>query len=290
MHDETDDTVRVAAPAKLNLYLHVTGRRDNGYHELDSLVAFAHISDVITARAASGLELEMDGPFAQDLPDNGTNLVLAAAKALRTHTGITSGAALTLTKNLPVASGIGGGSADAAAVIKALARLWGLHPGHFDLSGLALDLGADVPVCLFGRPAFMGGIGEDIEAAPALPETALVLVNPGVAVSTPEVFKARDGAFTAPARFEASPPGAAALAAVLIQRGNDLAPPAIALAPVIDQALTALAATPACLMARMSGSGATCFGLFANDDQAADAARGLEQAHPDWWVQASRLI
>jgi len=284
------DTVEVAAPAKLNLYLHVTGRRDDGYHELDSLVVFARVHDVVSARPATELRLDIKGPFADSLPNDGTNLVLGAAEALRAQTGVQSGATLTLTKNLPVASGIGGGSADAAATIKALARLWGLHPGSHDLSGLALDLGADVPVCLYGRPAFMGGIGEHLDPAPALPHTALVMVNPGVGISTPDVFKARTGPFSPAARFDADTEDAAALAAALHERGNDLSAPAIRLVPVIGDVLAALEGAPGCLLARMSGSGATCFGLFADDDEAHAAADLIGQAHPDWWVQASRLI
>jgi 4-diphosphocytidyl-2-C-methyl-D-erythritol kinase len=175
-------SLTLSAPAKLNLYLHVIGRRDDGFHLLDSLVAFAAVHDTLVIEPASQLSLENTGTFGRSLPVSSDNLVMRAAERLRDLAGISEGARITLIKELPVASGIGGGSADAAAAIKGLARLWNLHPGQHDLSGLALDLGADVPVCLFGRPAFMGGIGEQIEPLADLPAVPLVLVNPGVGV------------------------------------------------------------------------------------------------------------
>jgi len=283
---DRSDRIAVAARAKLNLHLHVTGRRDDGYHLLDSLVTFADIHDLITAEPAAELTLRYDGPFAESLPDSDDNLVLGAARALQDATGVTDGAALTLTKNLPVASGIGGGSADAAAAFKALNRLWGLTPGTFDLSGIALDLGADVPVCLFGRTSVMRGIGEHLEATDPLPETALVLVNPGVAVSTPAVFKARTGAFSDPVAFDENPEDAAALATWLDHHtANDLMGPAIRIEPAIGTVIDALRATAGCLLARMSGSGATCFGLYADSEEALQAAADLSRDHASWWVR-----
>ena len=279
----------VRAPAKLNLYMHVCGRRDDGYHDLDSLVVFAGVHDLITVEPGAGLSLEIDGPFADAVPADGTNLVIRAAEVLAELAGVDTGAAIRLTKNLPVASGIGGGSADAAAAIKALVRHWGIHPATHDLSGMALELGADVPVCLFGRGAFMGGVGERLEDAPELPDAALVLVNPGAALSTPEVFGARRGEFSAPARFEDDIGTAAELADVLRARGNDLTEAAVALAPGIADVLNGLAAAEACLLARMSGSGATCFGLFAGRADAEAAAIAIGAANPGWWVTATRL-
>jgi len=281
--------IAVAAPAKLNLYLHVLGRRDDGFHELDSLVAFARVGDEIAVAPAPDLSLDVVGPFAGSLPAGPDNLVLRAAAALRDAAGIGHGAAITLTKNLPVAAGIGGGSADAAAAIKALARFWDIHPATHDLSGLALGLGADVPVCLFGRAAFMGGIGEQLEPAPALPETALVIVNPGVAVATPAVFGARRGPFSESMRFDRAPDDAAGLAALLKDRRNDLTEPAMEIAAEVGGVLGALENTAGCLLARMSGSGATCFGLYADDATAAAATERLRGAHPAWWIAASRL-
>jgi len=282
--------VRRAAPAKLNLYLHVLGRRDDGYHLLDSLVAFVDISDVVTARPAETLSLEITGPFASAISgDPRENLVWRAASALAGRAGIAPKAALTLEKHLPVASGIGGGSSDAAAALKALGELWRLDLGERKFQGLAQSLGADVPVCLFGETAWLGGIGERVEPAPPLPRCAVVLVNPGLSLATPAVFKARSGAFSEPARFEAPPADAAALASLLEARRNDLTTPAVALAPVISDVLQALESETGALIARMSGSGATCFALLADADGARSAVRRLGAAHPGWWVAAGTL-
>ncbi|HLJ19452.1 MAG TPA: 4-(cytidine 5'-diphospho)-2-C-methyl-D-erythritol kinase, partial [Stellaceae bacterium] len=199
-------------------------------------------------------------------------------------------AALTLEKNLPVASGIGGGSSDAAAALKALAELWRLDLGERKFQGLAQSLGADVPVCLFGETAWLGGIGERVAPAPPLPRCSVVLVNPGVSLATPAVFKARSGAFSEPARFETTPVDAGALAHLLANRRNDLTPPAVALAPEIASVLSALEGETGALIARMSGSGATCFALFAEPDGAQAAARHLRAAHPAWWVAFGALL
>jgi 4-diphosphocytidyl-2-C-methyl-D-erythritol kinase len=283
--------IRRAAPAKLNLYLHVLGRRADAYHLLDSLVAFADIGDVVTARPAEVLSLEIAGPFAAALQgDPAENLVWRAAVALAARAGIEPKAALTLEKNLPVASGIGGGSSDAAAALKALAALWRIDLGERKFQGLAESLGADVPVCLFGETAWLGGIGEQVAPAPTLPRCSVVLVNPGISLSTPAVFKARTGAFSAPARFETAPPDAAALARLLKERRNDLTAPAMALAPEIAGVLRALEAEPEALIARMSGSGATCFALFAELDAARAAVHRVSAAQPTWWVAAGALL
>lgn len=277
------------APAKINLHLHLTGRRDDGYHLLDSLVVFAPFGDRLRVRPARTLSLAIDGPFAGALAgeDPDSNLVLRAARSLAAASGIGTGAALALGKNLPVASGIGGGSSDAAAALRALARLWRIDPRLADR--LALDLGADVPVCLRARPTRMQGIGEILTEAPPLPPLHLVLVNPGVPVSTGAVFRAaREAGFRPPAVL---PPGwedATALAATLAGLSNDLEAPAIALAPAIAAVLEALRATPGCLLARMSGSGATCFGLYATAPEAHAAAAALSpRARSErWWIGA----
>jgi 4-diphosphocytidyl-2-C-methyl-D-erythritol kinase len=283
--------VRRAAPAKLNLYLHVLGRRADGYHLLDSLVAFADVGDVVTARPAPALSLEITGPFAGAVQDDlSENLVWRAATALAGRAGIEPKAALTLEKNLPVASGIGGGSSDAAAALKALGELWRLDLGERPFQGLAPSLGADVPVCLFGEPAWVGGIGEAVAPAPALPPCSVVLANPGLGLATPAVFKARTGAFSEPARFDAAPADAAALARLLESRRNDLTAPALALAPGIAQVLRALEAEPGALLARMSGSGATCFTIFADEAAAQAAAQRLGAMHTGWWVAAGKLL
>jgi 4-diphosphocytidyl-2-C-methyl-D-erythritol kinase len=267
-----------AAPAKVNLTLHVAGRRADGYHLLDSLVVFAGgVADRVTVAEAPELSLTVTGPFAASVPAGGDNLVLRAARAF----GPGRGAAITLEKILPVASGIGGGSADAAAALRALSRLWGLP---LPPSEAVLALGADVPVCLAGRPVRMRGVGEVLEPLPGPVPVHLLLVNPGVPVQTPQVFAGLAEACNPP--MPAIPPfgDAAAVARFAALCRNDLQPPATALVPAIAEVTAAIAATEGCLLARMSGSGATCFGLYA-DAEARDAARaGLARRHPGWWV------
>jgi 4-diphosphocytidyl-2-C-methyl-D-erythritol kinase len=269
------------ARAKINLHLHVVGRREDGYHLLDSLVVFAGVSDRLTVSPADQLTLSVIGPFAAGLAEEADNLVLRAARALAAHAGIRATGTLVLEKNLPVASGIGGGSADAAAALRLLCRFWGLNPDR--LGQLAGGLGADVPVCVAGVPALMSGIGEILAPAPWLPEVGIVLVNPGAAVSTPAVFRARTGGFSDPARF----PGhgwqdVGSLATTLRATRNDLEAPARTLAPAIGDVLDVLTAIPTCLLARMSGSGATCFGLFPDPEAAEAAARTI--VRDGWWV------
>ncbi len=278
------------APAKLNLYLHVLGKRGDGYHLLDSLVAFADIGDRIAAAPATLFSLAIEGPFARDLAGHDTsNLVRLAAEALARRLGREPAVALTLEKNLPVASGIGGGSSDAAATLRALLDLWQAEIDSRALAAIATSLGADVPVCLAARPSWLGGIGDEIEAAPALPRAALVLVNPGVPLPTATVFKARRGAFSAPRRFAVAPGDAAALADLLAERRNDLTAAAIEQVPAIATVLARLGAADGALIARMSGSGATCFALFRTARDAAAAAATLHAAEPSWWVVAGRL-
>lgn len=271
------------APAKVNLTLHVTGRRADGYHRLDSLVAFAGVGDRVTAAPAPALALAVTGPQSGALGAGDDNLVLRAARAF----GPPAGAAITLEKRLPVASGLGGGSADAAAALRALAALWRVPLPDADA---VLALGADVPVCLAGRSARMTGAGEGLSPV-ALPGGWLVLVNPGVGVPTGAVFAALDGAFGAPMpRALPRLAGVADLAAFLATMRNDLAAPAAALAPAIPRVTGALAAQPGCLVARMSGSGATCWGLFADPGRAAAAAAALRRAEPGWWVAPAPLL
>ena len=270
------------APAKINLFLHVTGRRADGYHLLDSLVVFGPAADRLTATPAETLSLSLGGEFAVALAADPDNLVLRAARALDTGRG----AALCLEKRLPVASGIGGGSADAAAALRLLDRMWGLGA---ELTLLAARLGADVPVCLGSVPARMAGIGDIISAAPRLPECGLLLVNPGMPVATPDVFRTRLGGFSPPASLPQAWRDVHAMAEDLAFLGNDLETPAILLCPPISQVLAALRRLPGCLLARMSGSGATCFALYTTKDHAKTAARTLRAAHPAWWVQATNL-
>ena len=277
------------APAKINLYLHVVGRRPDGYHLLDSLIVFATTGDSVTAEPDADLSLAIDGPFAEKLAADDDNLVLRAARGLRDLTGATAGARITLTKNLPVASGIGGGSADAAATLRALAALWAVAPERDALAQLALKLGADVPVCLDSKPSFNGSIGEEIVSAGALPQAHLLLVNPGVATPTPAVFRARSAGFSQPARWIAPPADARALAEALKARHNDLTDAAIIVTPVIREVLNAIGRTQDCLLARLSGSGATCFGLYASAGAAEAARQQVSAAYPGWWAVATRI-
>lgn len=283
-------TLSVQAPAKVNLTLHVTGKRADGYHLLDSLVVFAGIGDTLELDAADTLSLSVTGPTAAGLAAEDDNIVLRAARALAAKAGITAGARMVLTKRLPVAAGIGGGSADAAAALRGLAQLWGLDVPDEDMRALGLGLGADVPVCLSGRPTRMTGVGEHLTPAPALPPAWLVLVNPRRPLSTPAVFKARTGGFTAAQPLTEPPADAQALAAALAARRNDLTQAAITLEPLVGEALALIAAQPHCLLARMSGSGATCFGLFATEPTARAAATTLAATQPGWWIAPAALL
>jgi 4-diphosphocytidyl-2-C-methyl-D-erythritol kinase len=271
------------APAKINLTLHVTGRRTDGYHDLDSLVVFAGVGDDVRAERAAGLSLAVEGPMAAGLAAEGDNLVLRAAR----HLGIGQ-ARLVLTKRLPVASGIGGGSSDAAATVRALCALTGRALPE---AAVLAELGADVPVCLDPVPQRMRGRGERLERVAGLPPVWLVLANPGLAVATPAVFAALDRRDNPP--MPAVLPAwadAAALAAFLRGQRNDLEAPARVVAPVIGEALAALAAQGGCLLARMSGSGATVFGLFAARAGAEAAAARLARSEPGWWVAAAPAL
>ncbi len=262
------------ARAKVNLCLHVTGRRDDGYHLLDSLVAFAEVGDEIAAAEANELTLTIDGPFAPNLAAGADNLVMRAARLMG------GGAALRLTKNLPVASGIGGGSADAAATLRALARLRGTDPPGTEA---VLALGADVPVCLAGQATRMSGIGERL-APVTLPPFSMVLVNPGVGVPTGAVFARLPRRDNSPLDAVPDFATAGALFDWLRSCRNDLEAPAREFAPVIGATIAALAAQPGCALARMSGSGATCFGLFETRTAATAAVARIAAAEPDWWV------
>jgi len=271
------------APAKLNLCLHVTGQRADGYHLLDSLLAFTEAGDDVTVAPATGLTLSLGGPFAGALSSTAENLVLRAARVLDPDRG----ARLHLHKALPVAAGIGGGSSDAAATLRGLSRLWDMPLPDV---GRLLALGADVPACLHPGLLRMGGIGQDLTRLGALPPLPLLLVNPGVALSTPQVFGGlarktnppMDAAMPAPADTDAW------LAWLAWQR-NDLTAPAIAAQPVIGRVLEALAVRQGARLVRMSGSGATCFAVFTQAAHRDAAADSLRAAHPDWWIMPTHL-
>jgi 4-diphosphocytidyl-2-C-methyl-D-erythritol kinase len=283
--------VAAFAPAKVNLYLHVTGRRDDSYHLLDSLVAFVDIGDRLRAEPAASLSLAVDGPEAADLAAVGDdNLVLRAARLLADRAGITAGAALHLDKHLPVAAGIGGGSSDAAAALLALNRLWQISLEDEALWALGARLGADVPACLYRRAVWVGGIGERLEPAGPLPEAGILLVNPRRALPTAAVFAARRGPFGRVGRFAPMPSTASALARALMPCRNDLTEAAIGLVPEIAAVLSRLARLPGSLLARMSGSGASCFALFADRAAAEEARAVVAAAEPRWWCTAGGFV
>ena len=271
------------APAKVNLDLRITGRRPDGYHELDSVVAFTAWADRLTFTPDRRLTLEPSGPFAAALADHTDNLVLRAARRLAEHAGCPPHVRIKLDKRIPVAAGLGGGSADAAATLRGLSRLWQLRLADADLLPLALGLGADVPVCLRSGPARMRGIGERIEPL-ELPVLDLVLANPNHAVATAQVFAGLGPIAPAAGPDAAVPTDRPALVGWLRERGTDLEAPASRLAPVIGEVLGAWSAQPGCRLARMSGSGATCFGVFDDPEAAARAATAMRGARPSWWV------
>lgn len=282
------------ARAKINLNLHVTGRNADGYHLLDSVVVFADLGDELVLTRARQTMLQIRGPFGAGLETGRDNLILAAFDRLNTLMGGSlEPAGFELVKNLPVASGIGGGSADAAAALRGLIDLYNLQISQPDLKRIALSIGADVPVCLASKPVRMSGIGEHLAALENLPPFDAVLVNPGVGVSTRAIFE--NLAIT---------PGKSAFAALpdipadrdekswlqwLMETRNDLQKTAEQVEPVITQVIAALRQTPSCHLARMSGSGATCFALYANGRDAHNAAQVLTTQHPKWWVRAVRL-
>ncbi|PYC47808.1 4-(cytidine 5'-diphospho)-2-C-methyl-D-erythritol kinase [Litorivita pollutaquae] len=280
-------TIEVFAPAKVNLTLHITGQRADGYHLLDSLVGFAGVGDVLRITPDGAGDFTVTGPEAGDVPIGGANFVSDVADVFWTGAPLS----FSLEKNLPVAAGIGGGSADAAACFRGLEYLNGddTAPSAQAMAQL-LAIGADVPMCAASDTARVQGIGEAITPLDVWPELPILLVNPRVAVPTGPVFKALTKKDNPP--MEALPADMADLPAVfdwLARQRNDLEPPAQAIAPQIARVLDAIAQTSGCRAARMSGSGATCFGLYESDAMAAAAAAHLRAEHPHWWVQATRL-
>jgi 4-diphosphocytidyl-2-C-methyl-D-erythritol kinase len=281
------------APAKVNLTLRVLGRRADGFHEIESLVAFATVGDRLSFAPGGELALNVRGPSAAQAGAAVDNLVLKAARALADRMPTVGAGSFDLDKRLPVAAGLGGGSADAAAALRLLARANKLAPDDPLLYAAARATGADVPVCLDPRPRLMRGIGEILSGPLKLPPLQGVLVNPGVALATKAVF-----ARWKPAATPAVPADVTVLAAMrtrdqllrfLLSQKNDLEAPAIALAPAIADALLALQSQPQCELARMSGSGSTCFAIFRSAADAIKAAEAVHAAHPDWWVRATAL-
>ncbi len=286
--------IAAIAPAKINLYLHVGGVRRDRLHELKSLFLFADAGDVVSVEPARDLTLAIAGPFSAPLLKEPLerNLVMRAARLLQRETGVGAGARITLDKRLPIASGVGGGSADAAATLRALMKLWGLDLPAPRLAALAFALGADVPACLSLAPVLVAGAGERLQRAPKLPPLWVCLVNPGVAMPTGPVFRAFDAENPAPAPPQdpdfSGARGIGGLRALLAATRNDLEPYAAVRAPVIAQAIARLSAQPGALPARMSGSGATVFALF-NARSAAARAATIMRAQ-GWWALDAQLF
>lgn len=281
------------APAKINLALHVTRRREDGYHDLESLVVFADVADEIEAVPAATDSLTIVGPFAKGLGNGDSNLVLRAVAAFRARwpDAVATGLAMRLTKNLPVAAGIGGGSADAAAALRLMAGLSNQPIAVSDLSDMAAGLGADVPACLVSSPLVARGVGEVLAPLPDFPDCHVVLVNPMIPLPTADVFRRLRAHDNYPLPELPSPlTRPAQLGIWLAETRNDLQPPAVKLVPVIGDIVEQLAETQGCMLARMSGSGATVFGLFGSSGQAHQAAQVMRAAHPDHWVAAAPLI
>lgn len=275
------------APAKINLTLRVIGRRADGYHELESLVAFADVGDTLGFRAAADTTLDVGGRFGAAIGATADNLVLKAMAALAAHVPNLRGGHFSLEKNLPVAAGIGGGSSDAAAALRLIARANGILLDDPRLMAAALSVGADVPVCVAGKARVMRGVGEVLARPLDLPPLPAVLVNPGVATATRDVFRAFSG-MTGSAMSLGEVPRDNLLD-FLRAHGNDLTPAAIICVPQIGEVLDTLATLPGQRLARMSGSGSTCFAVFDSRAAAASAAEHLEAARPDWWVAAATL-
>ncbi len=281
--------LRVFAPAKLNLHLHVGPPRADGRHPLESLAVFADVGDWLRIAPSDGLSLDIEGPFAAGLHAEPDNLVLRAAHVLAKEAGLAPRAQLVLEKNLPIASGIGGGSADAAAALRGLVRLWDLSLTQNDLERLAASLGADVPVCVASRTAFMTGAGE-ITAPVESAGLHAVLVNPGEPLSTGGVYRAFDTlGLGAGYAEDAPPPAGSDLLDWLQRRRNDLELPAIHLCLAVGKVLAALAASPDCALARMSGSGATCFALTKDGPASQRLAADLRPRQPNWWIAPAAL-
>ena len=276
-------TVDELAPAKLNLALHVRHRRTDGYHAIETLFAFCRDGDRVSVARAERDSFALSGPFASALAGEGDNLVTRAAQAFAAAMAVDGSHAITLDKRLPVASGIGGGSADAAATLRALARLHGVAVDDPRLVTIAAGLGADVPACLLGRTAIGSGRGDDLIALESMAGMPVLLVNPGVAVSTAAVFGGWDGIDRGALKDGTAWQRARA-------GRNDLTAPAAAVAPVIGEVLAWLEDRPGTTLVRMSGSGATCFALFEYQDQVRAAAYAARKSHPGWWCLESTLV
>jgi 4-diphosphocytidyl-2-C-methyl-D-erythritol kinase len=288
-------TVHQFAPAKINLTLHIRGRREDGFHLIESFVAFGDVGDEITVRSHDGFDLNLSGPFVRQLQNEDNNIALEAAKSfVNGFRDCLPGVQVDLVKNLPIAAGMGGGSSDAAAVIRALAYLVDVTVSRTAAGQLAIGLGADVTVCLDPQASFMSGVGNIVTPLPALPEIHAILVNPNIKMLTGAVF----AALAVPGAIRRDEEGlkpehafldARDLVAFVGSCRNDLEAPALRMCPEISDVREALLAQDGCLLARMTGSGATCFGLFANSEQARRGAEDICKKASNWWVKPCRL-
>ncbi|MCE2926370.1 MAG: 4-(cytidine 5'-diphospho)-2-C-methyl-D-erythritol kinase [Rickettsiales bacterium] len=279
--------MQLKAPAKLNLYLHITGRRPDGYHLLDSLVSFLDLSDELFIEASPELKLELSGPFSQGLSEQ-DNLVLDAVRLVRKNFNIDSNVKILLKKNIPFGAGLGGGSSDAASVLLGLNDLWKLNLSDKQLAEIAIQLGSDVVVCLGRRPAYINGIGEIIEPCSIHFNGAVLLVNPKVMLPTSSVYKAFGGSYR-PLQPKLKQLDRDALIRCLQSTSNDLTGAAITLCPSVGDVLENLALSPGLVIARMSGSGSTCFGIYEDLNAARAAMEWLKIKYPDYWYHVAQL-
>lgn len=287
--------MKILAPAKINLFLHITGKRDNGYHELESLISFADFGDNLHIEDAEDLSFSTQGAFDKsfkkseiDTTPNSKNIIIKTLWALAELAGRDPKLKIALEKNLPLAAGIGGGSADAAAMARYLVGVWNI-PHNSTLDEVLLSLGADVPVCFYNQSAFVSGIGENIKPAPSMPKIHAVLVNPRQSCSTQDIFEKFNSGYRKTIDLPNSFDSAQDLCTFLKSQHNDLEDAAIRNIPAIYDILTLLDDFDGGMLARMSGSGATCFGIFETEDQAIKAKKELRQSHPDWWIKAGAL-
>lgn len=280
----------MACPAKLNLFLHITGKRDDGYHELQSWVVFTEIGDVISIRPAREYHLAVNGPFTQLLPPMMDNLVTKTVNLLAERYKQKPNFVIELTKNLPIGGGLGGGSANAAATARALQQLWGFEWSTEDAAWLAHHIGADVPVCLAGQSCIVGGIGEKLESFAPMPSGYhVVLVFPNVSVSTSEIFGKIQPPYTPPIDFPADKISESLMQFIQSAR-NDLMHPAMSIEGNVIKAYRALMRQENCTLARMTGSGSVCFGIFPDADSARNATAAIRQEEPAWWVRATQFL
>jgi len=289
------ERVRVFAPVKINLYLHITGIRRDGYHTLDSLVVFADIGDELAIEKSDQFSFDITGPFADQFtqsehdPD-GQNLVVRAARSAAEALQEELGFKITLTKNIPLASGIGGGSADAAATLRALLKMWKVPPGDISIERLLLPLGADVPVCFMLHNALLRGIGEEITLISQINDLFVVLANPGKLCPTSKIFARYQKNFKPDIKYDDTITTAKDIIDFLQEQSNDLQDYAIGYVPEIQGVLSQISSQKGCMLARMSGAGATCFGLFSSQEEADNAAETLSNNNAQWWVKAGKIL